>query len=481
MPAAQVQPRVAIVGGGLAGSAAAVALSQTDAQVTLFEARRQLGGRAASYRDPASDELIDHCQHVSLGCCTNLDDLCRRTELDGQFRLDDTLYFFPPSGAMRTLSATRWLPAPLHLTPALLRLDYFSWGERLSLARALGNLARWRPSLGVAEPTMLAWLQAHRQSPRVIELFWSVVLVSALGDTLDRVAVSPARKVFVDGFMAARDAYRVRVPLLPLAELFGSRLTDWLVAHGVELRSATRVEQVAIVDDRPAVSLAGGAGEQFDAVIVAVPWRRTGGLFAPNVAARLPWQETMAAWPAAPITGVHLWFDRPLTELPHAVILGRLSQWLFNRGAVNLAAEESPARTAPEERAYYHQVVISASQALAGRDKREVLAEVVDELHAVFPAASAARMLRGRVVTEPEAVFSVSPGLDDVRPTQRTGVPGIYVAGDWTATGWPATMEGAVRSGYLAAQAVCADFMQPRTFLQPDLPRRVLAGLIIAR
>jgi squalene-associated FAD-dependent desaturase len=474
------RPRVAIVGGGLAGSAAAVALSQTDARITLFEARRQLGGRAASYRDPASDELIDHCQHVSLGCCTNLDDLCRRTGLDSEFRLDDTLYFFPPSGAMRTLSATRWLPAPLHLAPALLRLDYFSWRERLSLARALGDLARWRPSPGVAEPTMLAWLQTRRQSARVIELFWSVVLVSALGDTLDRVAVSPARKVFVDGFMASRDAYRVRVPLLPLAELFGSRLSGWLVGHGVELRSATRVEQVAIVGDRPAVSLAGGASEQFDAVIVAVPWRRAGNLFAQDVAAQLPWLETMASWPAAPITGVHLWFDRPLTELPHAVILGRLSQWLFNRGAVKLTPDDATASTAAADRAYYHQVVISASQTLAGRDKREVLAEVADELKSVFPAAGAAQLLRGRVVTEPEAVFSVSPGLDDVRPAQRTGLPGLFVAGDWTATGWPATMEGAVRSGYLAAEAVCADAGTPRQFLRPDLPQSVLARLIVA-
>ena len=382
---------------------------------------------------------------------------------------------------MRTLSASRWLPAPLHLAPALLRLNYFSWRERFRLARALGQLARWRPAPAVAEPTMLAWLQAHGQSARVIELFWSVVLVSALGDTLDRVAVSPARKVFVDGFMASRDAYRVRVPLLPLAELFGARLSEWLVAHGVELRSATRVEQVALVTEKPTVLLAGGASESFDAVIVAVPWRRAAIMFSPDVAARLPWLAAMAAWPAAPITGVHLWFDRPLTELPHAVILGRLSQWLFNRGAVNLAAVDTTDSTAAGDRAYYHQVVISASQTLAGRDKRAVLAEVTDELKSVFPAASAARLLRGRVVTEPEAVFSVSPGLDEVRPAQRTGVPGLFVAGDWTATGWPATMEGAVRSGYLAAEAVCADAGPQRHFLQPDLPRSLLARSIVAR
>ncbi len=464
---------MAIVGGGLAGSAAAAVLCDTQAQVTLFEARRQLGGRAASYRDPASDELIDHCQHVSLGCCTNLDDVCRRAGLAGEFRLDDTLYFFPPTGPMRALRASRWLPAPLHLGRALLQLDYLSWRERLGIASALWRLARWRSNETVVEPTMLAWLQARGQSPLAIELFWSPVLVSALGDTLDRVAVSPARKVFVDGFMAARSAYRVRVPLRPLAELFGTRLAAWLGARGVELRYGDRVAQVTCDQGRPTLKLADGGSETFDAVIVAVPWRKAATLFDADLANQLPWTTALADWPAAPITGVHLWFDRPLTDLPHAVILGRLSQWLFNRSDEN----SSPGENAACE--CYHQVVISASQALAGRSKEDILAEVAADLRAVFPAAAAAKLLRGRVVTEPEAVFSTAPGCETLRPTQRTAAPGVFVAGDWTATGWPATMEGAVRSGYLAAEAVCDALGQPRRFLAPDLPRGVLARLLL--
>ncbi|MFO0900761.1 MAG: hydroxysqualene dehydroxylase HpnE [Pirellulales bacterium] len=472
------RPRVAIVGGGLAGSAAAAALCDTQAQVTLFEARRQLGGRAASYRDPTSDELIDHCQHVSLGCCTNLDDLCRRAGLASEFRLDDTLYFFPPTGPMRTLRASRWLPAPLHLGPALLQLDYLSWRERLGIASALWRLARWRYNETVVEPTMLAWLHARGQSPRAIEFFWSPVLVSALGDTLDRVALSPARKVFVDGFMAARGAYRVRVPRRPLAELFGTRLAAWLGARGVELRCGMRVAQVACDQGRPAVTFADATRETFDAVIVAVPWRKAGTLFDAALASQLPWTAALADWPAAPITGVHLWFDRPLTNLPHAVILGRLSQWLFNRSDEETASE-SPATSEGATREYYHQVVISASQALAGRSKEDILAEVAADLRAVFPAAAAAQLLRGRVVTEPEAVFSTAPGCETLRPTQRTTAPGVFVAGDWTATGWPATMEGAVRSGYLAAEAVFDALGAPRRFLAPDLPRGLLARLLL--
>lgn len=474
MPAAAERPRVAIIGGGLAGSAAAVALAQTDARITLFEARRQLGGRAASYRDPASDELIDHCQHVSLGCCTNLDDLCLRAGLASEFRLDDTLYFFPPTGSMRSLRASRWLPAPLHLGPALLRLDYLSWRERLGIASALWRLARWHCESGAVGPTMLAWLQARGQSPRAIELFWSPVLVSALGDTLDRVAVSPARKVFVDGFMAARGAYRVRVPLRPLAELFGTRLAAWLGARGVELCCGVRVAQVTCDRGRPSLEMADGGRETFDAVIVAVPWRKAGTLFDAALASHLPWTTALADWPAAPITGVHLWFDGPLTNLPHAVILGRLSQWLFNRSDENSG---EPSESAARE--YYHQVVISASQALTGRSKEDVLAEVAADLRAVFPAAAAAKLLRGRVVTEPEAVFSTAPGCETLRPAQRTEASGVFVAGDWTSTGWPATMEGAVRSGYLAAEAVCNAFGRPQRFLVPDLTRGPLARLLL--
>ena len=188
--------RVAIIGGGLAGLAAAAALADGPLRVELFEAKRHLGGRAGSFVDPATGARIDHCQHVSMGCCTNLADFCRRTGIDGDFRRDSVLHFFDPHGQRCDIAASRWLPAPLHLAPALARLTYLSVSERWRIMRAMWRLVRTRAADHESAPTMVEWLRHHGQSPRAIELFWDAVLVSALGETLDRVSVPAARKVF---------------------------------------------------------------------------------------------------------------------------------------------------------------------------------------------------------------------------------------------------------------------------------------------
>jgi squalene-associated FAD-dependent desaturase len=471
--ATEAKPRVAIIGGGLAGLAAAVALSGQHLNIELFESRRQLGGRAASFRDPATGELIDHCQHVSLGCCTNLADFCRRTGLAPFFRRDRVLHFFSAEGRRYDFAATRWLPAPLHLAPAFLRMGYLSLGERLGIARAIGRLARLDVAALNPQPTIGEWLRQQRQSPRAIEQFWSVVLVSALGESVDRAALEPARKVFVDGFCAAKEAYEIEVPTVPLSELYGQRLADWLTARGVALKLGASVQGLEGDSSRVShVVLDDGTREAFDAVIVAVPWRRVRELFSLPTSPVLDCLEGVEKIQAAPITGVHLWFDRPITPLPHAVLVGMLSQWVFARG------QEQNGDTASQA-GYYYQVVISASRQLAGRDRDEVIGEICDDLRRVFPAAKEARLLRSRLVTEQAAVFSVQPGIERLRPAQRTAIRNLALAGDWTATGWPATMEGAVRSGYLAAEVIAAELGEPTKYLVSDLPRGFVAKLLI--
>lgn len=466
----QLRPTIAVVGGGLAGLAAAAALSGRGFGVELFESRRMLGGRATSYRDPATGDLIDNCQHVSMRCCTNLADFCERTGIGSLLRRDRVLHFISPSGKRYDLRASSWLPAPLHLAPALLRMDYLSWRERIGILRTMHRLM----CLAGAEldrTTVGEWLRSVGQSEATIERFWSVVLVSALSETVDHASLSAARKVFVDGFMATCDGYEIEVPTVPLGELYGDRLRCWLQQRGVSVRLGATIKQIQD-RGREGVTLwmADGARHDFSHVIIAVPWRRLAELLAEPLHSAVPVVDTLSSIASAPITGVHLWLDRAITELPHAVLVGRLSQWLFNR---------SDQQRNNEEGGFHYQVVISASRELDGRSRGSVVEQVVSDLRQCFPAAKEALLLRWRMVTEQHAVFSVQPGLEMLRPSQQTDVPYLFLAGDWTRTGWPATMEGAVRSGYLAAEGLLRQIGRPEKILAPDLPRGWLVRKLI--
>jgi squalene-associated FAD-dependent desaturase len=306
------------------------------------------------------------------------------------------------------------------------------------------KLMRMRAADDANGPTVLAWLQSNGQSPAAIAGFWNVVLVSALGETLDRASLFAARKVIVYGFLGAANAYQVDVPQVPLGELYGGRLADCLRKRGVELRTGAAVRSVTF-DGRPLLELAGGETIRPDFVVLAVPWSKVTEIVDSSISTKWSWLSAMSSVPSAPITGVHLWFDQPIMELPHAVLVGRLSQWIFNRGW--RLSDDGAA-------GHYYQVVISASYALADRPRDQIAAEVQNELAAVWPDAASARLLRARVVTEHGAVFSPRPGVESLRPSQQTSCERIYLAGDWTNTGWPATMESAVRSGVAAARAL---------------------------
>jgi squalene-associated FAD-dependent desaturase len=344
-------------------------------------------------------------------------------------------------------------------------MRHYSVGEKLSLGLGMMRLARYREpadsrSMG-AGSTALAWLESVGQPERVIRLFWQPVLESALGESIDLVSTASARKVAVDAFLAHRDAADLFVPTEPLGSLFGERLVAWLEGRGVVVETGRNVTSIERDAAGRAIAVLHGEGRTpCDAAIVTLPWRQAARVVPDLVPAA---DERLAG---SPITAVHLWFDRDCIDLPHAVLVGRVSQWVFRPD------------TAEGRQPGYCQVVISASRGLLGGDREALLATVVAELRETFPAAREAVLRDARVVTDPTAVLSVRPGVDAFRPAAGTAVPNLFLAGDWTATGWPSTMEGAVRSGRLAATAVGLQVGRPVASITADLPKNLVVKLL---
>lgn len=464
------KPHVVIVGGGLAGLAAASRLVGHGLRITLLESRPRLGGRASSFLDPATGEPVDNCQHVSMACCTNLADFCTRVGTRDLFQPVPAITFLSPEGRVSTLKAGP-LPAPLHLAGSFLRANYLTLAERLRVAYGLACLrfaGGGRPGESFA-----AWLRRHGQTDRTIERFWGTVLISALNERPEQMDVGHARKVFLDGFLRNCHGHVMEVPLAPLGELYGTRLEVWLREREVEVRLTTGVRSVDIDDEGAVagVTLRNGETLAADFVVLAVPFERVAGLIPERDRERLPSLAGLEQIEASPITGVHFWFDRPVCPFDHVVTVGRMVQWVFNHTALQGRELEGGGQ--------YLQLVISASYDLLAQSRDQIRDAALAELATIWPAAREAALKRWWVVTEHGATFAVRPGIDALRPPQRTAIDGLFLAGDWTATGWPGTMEGAVRSGYLAAEGILADLGCAERLLCPDLPSGPLARVLL--
>jgi squalene-associated FAD-dependent desaturase len=452
---------VLVIGGGLAGLASAVALAEAGLEVRLLEKRPHLGGRATSYTLPDGTE-VDNCQHVTLGCCTNLDDFYRRAGAAGKVKFYDRLLFVDRLGRRFSMQASAWLPPPLHMAGSFLAFGALSLADRRGIARAMLAVARagGRPA-GIDALSMLEWLHRMKQTPGAIERFWRVVLVSALDEELDRTDAGYGIDVFWKAFLGSRGGYRIGIPSVPLADLYeGCR--EAIVKRGGQVALRHGVRQVCVQDGRFASAvLESGEALAADACVLAVPQAALPSLLPPDLTAEDGALAGVRSIHSSPITGVHLWFDRTVMDEPFLTLLDHTTQWVFNK--TMLYGEPAGSRQ-------YLQLVISASYDLVPKSRQEIIDLCRRELAEILPATRDARLEKATVVKEIAATFSPRPGVDQWRPPQKSPVSNLYLAGDWTRTGWPSTMEGAVRSGYLAAEAVLADFGRPRKFLQPDLP-----------
>jgi squalene-associated FAD-dependent desaturase len=458
MPQSWTQPpTVAVVGGGLAGLAAGCALASAGMKVTLFERRPYLGGRASSYQHPGTGEVIDNCQHVLLGCCTNLIDFYQRTGVAGSIRWFERMTFLEPGGRASEIGPSS-LPAPLHTTPAFLRASCLEVADKVGIARAMMALAPATPR--DTGESFLGWLNRHGQTVRAIERFWKPVLVSALNEEVDRVSVPYAAQVMRESFLKSAEAGRMGVPTVPLTDLY-SAAGNYIRERQGDVQFRTSAESFRA--ELSHVKLVVGEKEEtFDYGVFALPFDSLERIL-PDSSASQPLRDALARFETSPITGIHLWFDRIISDLDHAVLLDRTIQWMFHKSKLQNRNSNGHGS--------YVELVVSASNTLVEKSKQEIVDLAVSELREFFPAARDANLLKSTVIKEVHATYSPRPGIEADRPRPETVWPRVFLAGDWTATGWPATMEGAVRSGYLAAQSLArVAGRKDATFLVPDLP-----------
>jgi squalene-associated FAD-dependent desaturase len=478
---------VLVIGGGLAGLSSAIALAEAGFRVQLVEKRPHLGGRATSYTLPDGSE-VDNCQHVTLGCCTNLADFYRRVGASEKIRFYDRLYFVDAQGRRSTIEASP-LPPPLHMAPSFLLFSALSLADKRSIAEAMLAIARAGGNPPHASgASMLEWLHSMRQTPGAIERFWRVVLVSALDEELARTDARYGIEVFWKAFLGNSTGYRVGIPSVPLADLYeGCR--EEIVRRGGEVRLRCGVREIRFSGDRFASAVLEDSSEIFaDACIAAVPHDVLLNLLPGELAEVGSPLEGLRHIKTSPITSAHFWFDRTVMMEPFLTLLDHTTQWIFNKTLLSASSETNAASARPKEHpgaptgsegsgpeygnsdGQYLQLVISASYDLVPSSRLEIIDLLRGEMADVLPETREANVLKATVIKEVNATFSPEPGVDQWRPGQQTPAENMFLAGDWTRTGWPSTMEGAVRSGYLAAEGVLAEFGQPATLLRPDLP-----------
>lgn len=436
--------RIAIVGGGLAGLSAAIRLRELtgdSAEIHLFDASEFLGGRAASRYLKEEELLVDGAQHVTMNCCTSMLEFLRKTDLLQFWKRQEEMTFCVrnPSGPLRffPFRNSSLLPKPFHLLPSFWRLKYFTRLERLQLLGICRQIQCSKPPAGLP---FRDWLDELDCPARAANLFFDSVVLSAFSDQLENVSARMVHSIFHQMFLEAKDAWHLWVPQVPLREIFDSALTPILEGMGIQIHRLNAVKR--IFPNRSSVQMVKDEAEfQADAVILAVPWFQAGRILPELVQTQT---FNPGIFEPRTIAAVHFWADRELFRQKNLVLPAETIQWIFRPDFGG------------QENGFYYQALLSDSDRCVSMESQSLEHVVHAELQMLFPDA---KFLRFRVTRNPGAVFSCSPGVEHSRPGTSTPFPTVFLAGDWTDTKLPATMESAVRSGNAAAEKTF-DFLQ---------------------
>jgi len=463
-----VSARLVVIGGGLAGIAAALRLAEAGRQPLLIETRRKLGGRATSFIDPRNDHVLDNCQHVVMGCCANLLDLYDRLGVLGRIEWNDAQHWTAGKGVIDKIRPSR-MPAPFHFAPSFGRLRFLDREDRAGIRRAMWRMIRLGPAgrQRWAGRAFTEFLRETRQTEPSIRRFWQVVIASALNVACDRADAAAALHVFQDGFLANRFGAAIGLSAVPLWNLYDPAV-ERIDSLGGDVVTGVSAKALAFDGSRVTGVVTPDGVINASIVVSAVPYDRLNKLVSDTMRRADSRLRRLAEFESSPILAVHLWFKRAVMDMPHLVVVDHGVQWLFNKGMD------------ADGRQRVH-AVVSAADAWMDLDEEEIARRITTDIHDVLPASRGLHPVDVRTVKEKRATFAVVPGVDQIRPRAAAsaiglggGIPNLFLAGDWCDTGWPATMEGAVRSGYEAAAAITGD----APALAADLPPGFLAHLL---
>ena len=441
-----------VIGGGLAGIAAAARLAEAGWQVTLLEARASLGGRAFSYRDPQTGRELDNGQHVIVGACRNLIDFLERIGARHlwklQRRLDVAVY--DRSGRRgRLYGAPVPAPAPAHLLPAFLTYPHLGARDKLQAGRGLmAAMLTNRRQPHLEDMTFYDWLRSRGQSERAISNLWNVLVEGTLNDHARDVSAAMGLMMVQDGLLQGQHEANVGYPTVALGDAIGKPAQRYLHRLGVRLLLGRAARCINAGGDNRVHSVTVGKGETLraDAYVSAVPFWTLPNLLPDALAAQPPFPD-LARLQTSPIINIHLRYDRAVMRGDFCYFVQSPLQWVFNHSGIVGIDDGGQSLT----------VSISAAWEYIDRGRRELAEMIAGEMRAAFPKARRATLLESVVVKQRNATFRCAPGASRRRPGPRTAAPNLFLAGEWTDTGWPSTMESAVISGYNAASAVMSD------------------------
>ncbi|MGH9836679.1 MAG: hydroxysqualene dehydroxylase HpnE [Blastocatellia bacterium] len=441
---------VLILGGGFAGLSAAVNLAEVGTPVLLLERRSFLGGRAYSFTDKTTGDTIDNGQHLMMGCYHHtlnfLEKIGSINKLKFQENPQVDFLREQPGGIVRRASfKCPPAPAPLHLLIGLARLDTIGWSDRfrvlrvgLELRRLNGNRAK------LAGITVRQWLDQLGQSERMQSRFWDLVALATLNESPDRASADMFARVLDQAFMHSRRDSTMVISRVGLSDLYTEDARAFIESRGGSVRLNAEVAQIEFEDER-AVGVTLRSGERIEAetIISAAPYFALRRMISDEVAESSDGLRNLDRLKSAPIVSINLWYDEPVTDLEFAGLLDSRIEWVFNKNAI--AGETS-------RRRQHLALVISGAHQVAGQPKEELIALAIGEMRRFFPAARKREPIHAFVVREHDATISHTPGVAALRPSQRTSFKNFFLAGDWTDTGLPATIEGAVWSGQECAR-----------------------------